>query len=632
MKRVTPLQVVSLGVIGAALALTAGAAAADETPEQQLAAKHAPIVALKQQTEACDTKGEPYRPVPADVVLGRPDVSLVDAKGGLIAEAPTAALLFGKGEDDYLDFPGTPLKAGCDYEKWVDEITVDAPTVAYAHVVSEAGNPGTLALQYWFYYPFNDFNNKHESDWEMIQLMFDADSAAEALTREPVEVGFSQHSGAEKASWSGGKLEKQGAHPVVYPGAGSHANYYSSAVWLGHSAAEGFGCDTTTGPWQRLQTDTILLPVSAPTSADAAFAWLGYDGHWGQKAGGPNTGPTGPNRKTQWTEPVTWAHENWRDSSSEVPLTKTMGTSATSFFCGAVAGGSRLYLRFLRTPWFVLGMLAAIGLLAVWLSRRTRWRPAPALPVDRVRSGGEILNAARAIYRSYLPLFLGIGLIFVPVSALAAIVQQAFFSLTGLGTFVDVAEGDKLVAAAVALLFGQLSTAVGAVMVTAAAAEAIARIDAGERPDALRAYRGVGPRVGSLAWAWARVIVIAGLLTVTVVGIPFAIVYLVRKALLTQACVIEEHGAAAALRRSTALVRGRMVRVLAITAFVNVTAFVLGPIVGVLVLFLASGSLAVINMVSSLVYVVVMPYVGITLALLFYDLRGRVTQPSAETV
>jgi hypothetical protein len=580
-------------------------------------------VALKEQSAPCDSKGEPYRPVPADVVLGRPDVKLVDAKGQLIAQAPTASVLFGKGENDYLDFPGSPLNAGCGYEKWADSITVGAPTASYAHVVAEAGKPGELALQYWFYYVFNDFNNKHESDWEMIQLMFDANTASEALATAPVEVGYSQHSGAERAAWDGGKLEKQGTHPVVYPGAGSHANYYSPAVWLGHSAQEGFGCDDTRGPWQRLQTTPVLLPVSTPASSAAPFAWLGYDGHWGQKAGGPNTGPTGPNMKAQWTQPVTWAQDEWRDSSSQVPLTKTMGASATSFFCAAVAGGSRVYLRFLRTPWFVLGVLAAIGLFAVWLSRRTRWRPAPAVPVDQRRSGGEIFNAARALYRRYLPLFLGIGVVFVPLSVLAAVVQRVFFDVTGLGTFVEVASSDKFVQAAVALLFGQFSTIVGTVLVTAAAAEALDQIDGTEHPDALAAYRGVASQVGSLAWAWTRIIVVAGLLSLTVVGIPFGIFYLVRKAVVTQACVIEEGGATSSLRRSTEVVRGRMVRVLAITALINVTAFLLGPVVGVLVLFLTSSSLAVINVVSSLVYVIVMPYVGIALALLFYDLRGR---------
>ena len=44
---------------------------------------------------------------------------------------------------------------------------------------------------------------------------------------------------------------------------------------------------------------------------------------------------------------------------------------------------------------------------------------------------------------------------------------------------------------------------------------------------------------------------------------------------------------------------------------------------GILVLFLTSSSLEFVNLVSSLVYVFVMPYAGIAIALLFYDLRRR---------
>ena len=47
------------------------------------------------------------------------------------------------------------------------------PTV-YAHVAKDPDYPGKVALQYWFFYPFNDFNNTHEGDWEMTQLVFDA--------------------------------------------------------------------------------------------------------------------------------------------------------------------------------------------------------------------------------------------------------------------------------------------------------------------------------------------------------------------------------------------------------------------------------------------------------------------------
>src|SRR3954470_6209935 len=592
----------------AALAAGCATASAADTPEQQLAAKHAPVVALKQQDAPCDSDGEPYRPVPADVVLGRRDVRLVTGDGRLIRAAPPAADLFRRGGDTYLDLPGNPLNPGCSYEKWAKEAAAGKPTTAYAHVVGQREKPGTLALQYWFYYPFNDFNNKHESDWEMIQLMFRASSAAEALDRTPTEVGYSQHSGAERADWSDSKLQKRGTHPIVYPGAGSHANYFGQSVWLGHSAQEGFGWDAPREPSRLVQSEPVLLPVEPPASRDAPFAWLAYDGHWGQKASGPNNGPTGPNLKTQWTRPGTWADETWRGDSAAVPLQSTFGKSTTDFFCGAVAYGSQIYLGFLRSPWFTLGLLVAVVALGVWLGRRTTWSPALPSPVDRLRTAGQIYRSAWRIYRRYRSLMLGVGLAFIPLGVLAALVQQAAFHLTGVGTLVDEAESDPLVTGVIALMFGQLSTLAATVLVTGAVAVALGRIQSGERPNALETYRGVVPSVLPLGWAWLRVVVIAGVLAITVVGIPFAIVWLVRKAVVTQACVLEDLDATPALRRSSELVRRHGPRVFAITALVNVTAFLLGPIVGVLALFLTSSSLAVINLISSLVYVVVMPY------------------------
>jgi hypothetical protein len=83
--------------------------------------------------------------------------------------------------------------------------------------------------------------------------MFDASSASDALKRRPTGVGFSQHDGAERASWDDDKLSRRGVHPIVYPGCGSHANYFESTLWLGHSAQEGFGCDDTRGPLAREQ-------------------------------------------------------------------------------------------------------------------------------------------------------------------------------------------------------------------------------------------------------------------------------------------------------------------------------------------------------------------------------------------
>ena len=55
----------------------------------------------------------------------------------------------------------------------------------------------------------------------------------------------------------------------------------------------------------------------------------------------------------------------------------------------------------------------------------------------------------------------------------------------------------------------------------------------------------------------------------------------------------------------------------------NGTVAVLGPIIGVAMMFVTPASLGLINLVSSLVYVFVLPAAGITLALLFFDLRIR---------
>jgi len=586
--------------------------------EQQLADRYAPVVGLKEH-EPCASTGEPYRPVPVETVLGQSDVALVGPDGAVVKQAPTAADLYLKPTGYQLDFPGTPLDAGCSYEQWFGRIAAGAATTAYAHVVQEQGQ---LALQYWFYYPFNDWNNKHESDWEMIQLNFDAATADEALGQVPALVGYSQHEGAESAGWDDAKLEKRDGHPVVYPGAGSHANQFVQALYLGHGAQTGFGCDDTRGPTRYEQTEVVVLPSQA-AGADDPFAWLAYEGRWGQKVSGPNSGPTGPLSKSQWTAPITWVDEEWRPDGVQVPAASSVAPTATGFFCSAVAKGSKVYIKFLASPVAVLGVLAAIVLFAVWLSRRTTWSPALPSPIRRRRDGGQLYRAGFRIYRGRPLLFLAIGLIAIPLGALATIVQNLAFDAIGLTALTDIAPDDPVIGAFAAVVFGAFTTLVSAMLVYAACAEALDRIDDGERPDVLDAYRGIVPGLVPIAWSTLRITVVAVLLCVTVVGIPVAIVYLIRKTLSLQSIVIEELGATAGLRRSRALVRGSEARVFAIGALVNGTVALLGPVIGVAMMFVTSASLALINAVAALIYVVVLPAAGITIALLFYDLRIR---------
>jgi hypothetical protein len=227
-----PLLCALVAAVALVVAPTATADLADETA---LAEKYAPVVRLVEQTEECGS-GEPYVPTDVDVLFGDPTVALRGPWNAfdLVKIGPAADDLAGLFEY-HLDFPGNALDPGCTYEQWARRLTEGSEPTVYAHVVSERARQGKVALQYWFFYPFNDFNNTHEGDWEMIQLVFDADDARAALATDPTAVGYSSHEGAERADWTDReKLDRVGTHPVVYPAAGSHANKFTDALYLGN--------------------------------------------------------------------------------------------------------------------------------------------------------------------------------------------------------------------------------------------------------------------------------------------------------------------------------------------------------------------------------------------------------------
>ena len=300
----------------------------------------------------------------------RPDRSSADDLAGLF--------------EYHLDFPGNALDPGCDYERWVRRLAEDSEPAVYAHVAAESGHPGRLALQYWFFYAFNDFNNTHEGDWEMVQLVFDAPDAEAALEQEPVAIGYSSHEGAENADWDDDKLELvDGAHPVVYPAAGSHANKFTDALYLGSSAEQGVGCDDTRGPHVELRP--VVKTIPATPRRRQRRSWIGFEGRWGELQKAFFNGPTGPNLKTQWSEPIEWS-EGWRDRSYAIPTGGVLGSGATDFFCSAVETGSKALVQLLRNPVPLLLALAALLAIAIFAATRTTWRPAvPLRPAAAAR-------------------------------------------------------------------------------------------------------------------------------------------------------------------------------------------------------------------------------------------------------
>src|SRR5680860_10968 len=277
-----------------------------------------------------------------------------------LIEADTERL----GAGFHLNIPGEPLGDTCVYARDFAKLKEEgkAPAVTYAHVAREKGRPG-LAVQYWLFWYFNQFNDLHEGDWEGMQVVFDASDPRRALAEGPSEVGLFQHGGGEKAAWSDGKVEKEGTHPVVYPAAGSHATFYDAAVYVENGRkGSGVGCDNTSAPHERL----ALRPIHVPTSpgSDSPYRWLHDEGRGGQFEKGFNNGPTGPANKDRWLAPMTWMEEI-RSTSPRLPAGSVMGPTVTKSFCGAVEEVTSFLNHTQDTPWVLPLILIALLALPV---------------------------------------------------------------------------------------------------------------------------------------------------------------------------------------------------------------------------------------------------------------------------
>ena len=615
------------GVLVAALVVVP-AAAADLADERALAEKHAPIVRIVEQLDVCDY-GEPFIPTDIDLLLDEETVALRGPWNvtDLVEIAPAAEDLVDRFEY-HLDFPGNALNPGCDYNRWAQRLTQGSEPVVYAHVVGEDGSPGKLALQYWFFYPFNDFNNTHEGDWEMIQLVFDAPDARTALGTEPVEVGYSSHEGAESASWDDEKLEVVDDRPVVYPAAGSHANKYSDALWLGSSAEAGVGCDDTRGPHRQLSPRVATIP-SDPVAAEAAYPWIAFEGRWGELQKAFFNGPTGPNQKTQWTQPITWS-EDWRDRSYAVPTGGAFGTSTTDFFCSAVAKGSRALAQLLSNPLPLVVFIGAVLGLLIFAAVHATWTPVAPVRIGRRRSWGQIISSSARMYVKRPGLFLGLGVLLVPIAVVITLVQWLLLgALDLLGTVSGEAAGAW---AFLSVVIGTTFVLLGLGLVQAATACALVEIDADRPIGPWSAYRLALRRFRPLLGAIGLFVLVWVVLTSTVFLIPVAIWLAIRWCLVAPVVELDDRRPFPSLRRSGGLVRSRWIRVGSLVGVSAALALFAGPLLGAILIFLTDTPLALLNVVAGVVYALAMPFVALVTSYVYFDARARVELEPVERV
>jgi hypothetical protein len=579
------------------------AAAPPSTPEQELAERYAPVVAVRTQTERCGP-GEPYAPIAVDALWRRPDVVL-RGPGGARIEAPDDTDLAGRGDGWYLDLPGNALRPGCDYERFADRLGAD-PTV-YARVAPDG--EGGLALQYWLFYVYNDWNDRHEGDWEMIQLLFDAADAQAALATSPDVVAFAQHEGAELADWGAPPLQVvDGTHPVVHPGEGSHASYFRSDQWFGKSAQSGFGCDDTSAPLTELRPQVLLLDATAPP------AWLSYTGRWGEQQPSFNNGPTGPNTKDQWASPRRWVDDEGRRGAVALPAG---GSQVTDAFCAITSAGSLLMFRALDQPAVVAGAIAVVLAALVALIRRTRWSPVVLPPSAEPRSGGQILRTAWRIVRREPLRFARLGLLLPIAGAVASMLQAVLRSATGFGALQGVLGEESVFGGLLASTIGLAVLAPAAAVASVASMHAV-RTPHGERPSsrvlvrqAIQQRRAIGVHLVTAT--------VVGLGLLTFVLFPVVLWWHARVCVAVPSALDDP----APFARSSSLTAGHRLRALGITwVAVGIGAAV--PLaVGLGVLLVTDASFTTVNLIAGVAGLLTVPLAAAVAELQYQDLCAR---------
>lgn len=218
----------------------------------------------------------------------------------------------------------------------------------YGRVVREGGY---VCLQYWFYYAMNDWRstfggvNDHEADWEMVTVYL---AEREGAPPHPAWVAFSSHDhhGDDlRRRWDDPQLHREGDHPVLFPGAGSHSGAFVAgdyvisvnppqlhkaiaivrrlqrllAPWRDETRpAPGLGIPfvdyargdgKAVGPGQREGWEAIVIDDATPWVRDYRGLWgLDTEDHFGGERA-----PSGPRYerdgsvRAAWSNPLGWA-------------------------------------------------------------------------------------------------------------------------------------------------------------------------------------------------------------------------------------------------------------------------------------------------------------------------------------
>jgi hypothetical protein len=235
------------------------------------------------------------------------------------------------------------------------------------------------------------------------------------------------------------------------------------------------------------------------------------------------------------------------------------------------------------------------------------------------------------MYARRLPLFLGIGLVFLPISLAVTLLQTLLIGASSVAGIPTEGESGGMLVLLV-FVIGTTLTLLGFSLVVAATARVLVEIDHGRPIGPIGAYKlafqSARPLVGVIAIAVAAV----SLLLSSVIFVPIAVWLAVRWALAVFAVELEGRSAIDALRRSRSLVHRQWLKVASYSVFGAALALLLGPFVGFLLVLLTSAPLSTLNLVAAVVNAVTVPFVALTTAYVYFDVRTRLELEPADEV
>lgn len=285
-------------------------------------------------------------------------------------------------------------------------------------------------------------------------------------------------------------------------------------------------------------------------------------------------------------------------------------------FCTLTAAGSSLLLDVINQPWIAIPLvLAVVGLLLYF-----------------ARASWPTFGRARALYADNWKLFLGIGLMSLPIGILFNVLQRFLVGRNPLKFVVQYFNSTGGAELTTVMAVGGVQQLAMLLIITPALVFAVKAVLNNERISVSEAYLGNRDKVITILLGFVVFIVVMMLLLITAIGVPIAIWLAVKWHFFVQAIVFGDAiNARDALKQSFRVVRrGTWWRTLFSLIVFDLLAVIPGILIGFGLLTIGRTAVGFANGVSSLLYAVLFPLSTIAISLLYLNRRDGLDPATEE--